>query len=409
MKRWQAIVNPGRWITTDESRVAGWYHSVMTIGPDPKPIRAGATLHTACITKGPLATYKLFARVYGGEGDDDINRRNQHTVTRLKTVLLFDFMLESFKGKGHSVVMDSAYMSDDMCLVGRYVWLFNFVGTVMANRTGAGFLAKESIKANEIVIGCHDLLLYQHNTHPLMYAVSVWADNNFVRTLSNFHSAIVVPNGIMRKCRDPITKVRAREPTEVNISEQQLDYCDTYYMIDKGNGAEAKYDLATESHLHGWLSLRYINMTSNNSYNFFCGLYNKYHPGRDPMELKDCINNATHSLLQEGDDIRQRSYGPPPSVTKDLSSSTSSDGRAIRSDAKNQPFTSPTPAHGTGATHAGTSSNTPGSAMSARSLHYQGVAFKKRKRDYISRVHQPMPMLMPYFCCQNYWLGVHSR
>jgi hypothetical protein len=118
LKRWPAIVNPGRWITTDESRVAGWYHSVMTIGPDPKPIRTGATLHTACITKGPLATYKLFARVYGGEGDDDINRRNEHTATHLKTVSLFDFMLESFKGKGHSVVMDSAYMSDAMCLVG---------------------------------------------------------------------------------------------------------------------------------------------------------------------------------------------------------------------------------------------------------------------------------------------------
>jgi hypothetical protein len=77
------------------------------------------------------------------------------------------------------------------------------------------------------------------------------ADNNFVRTLSNFHPAIVVPNGIMRKCRDPITKVRAREPTGVNISEQQLDYCDTYYMINKENGIEVKYDLATETHLHG--------------------------------------------------------------------------------------------------------------------------------------------------------------
>jgi hypothetical protein len=31
--------------------------------------------------------------------------------------------------------------------------------------------AKESIKGNEIVIGGHDSLLYQHNTHPLMYAV----------------------------------------------------------------------------------------------------------------------------------------------------------------------------------------------------------------------------------------------
>jgi hypothetical protein len=34
--------------------------------------------------------------------------------------------------------------------------------------------AKESIKGNEIVIGGHDSLLFQHNTHPLMYAV--WAD-----------------------------------------------------------------------------------------------------------------------------------------------------------------------------------------------------------------------------------------
>jgi hypothetical protein len=37
-KRWQAIVTPWRWITTDERRVAGWYHSVVTIGPEPKPI-----------------------------------------------------------------------------------------------------------------------------------------------------------------------------------------------------------------------------------------------------------------------------------------------------------------------------------------------------------------------------------
>ena len=49
--RWQAIVIFGKWITADESRVAGWYHSAMTIKPEPKPIRTGATLHTLCITK----------------------------------------------------------------------------------------------------------------------------------------------------------------------------------------------------------------------------------------------------------------------------------------------------------------------------------------------------------------------
>jgi hypothetical protein len=80
-RRCQAIINPGKWITTDESRVAGWYHSVMmTIGPEPKPIRTGATLHTVCITNGPLSTYKLFARVYGGKSDQDINKHNKNTL-----------------------------------------------------------------------------------------------------------------------------------------------------------------------------------------------------------------------------------------------------------------------------------------------------------------------------------------
>jgi hypothetical protein len=128
-KRWQAIVNFGKWITTDESRVAGWYHSVMTIGPEPKPIRTGATLHTVCVTHGPLSTYKLFARVYGGKYDKDIDRHNKNTVTKLKMVSLYDFMLDPFKHNGHCVVMDLAYMSDAMCQVGREEWKINMVDT----------------------------------------------------------------------------------------------------------------------------------------------------------------------------------------------------------------------------------------------------------------------------------------
>ena len=98
-----------------------------------------------------------------------------------------------------------------MCLVGRNFWLFNLVGTCVANQCGAGSLGKDACKANAIVIGGHDSLLYQHNTHPLLYAV--WGDNNLVNTLSNLHYPIVVAQGIMRKVRDPFTKVRAREAT----------------------------------------------------------------------------------------------------------------------------------------------------------------------------------------------------
>ena len=64
-KQWQRLVRFGRDVTADESRVAGWYHSPMTMGPEPKPIRTGATLHTLCVTKGALRTYKLFVRAYG--------------------------------------------------------------------------------------------------------------------------------------------------------------------------------------------------------------------------------------------------------------------------------------------------------------------------------------------------------
>jgi hypothetical protein len=111
------------------------------------------------------------------------------------------------------------------------------------------------------------------------------------------------------------------------------------------------------------------------------------------MVMKDCINNLTHSLLQQGDEIRQYSYGAAPSATKDLTTTSSGDGRAIRSDAKNQPFTSPTATHGTGATHADTP-RTPGSTLTPMDIYHKEIRFNRRKRDYVSRAHQPMPMLV---------------
>ena len=110
------------WITADESRVAGWYHSVMTCGPEPKPIQTGATLHTLCITEGDLCSYKLFARAYGGANDEDMDKHNPHTVKKLKMVSLYDLTLHPFKHIGYRLVMDSAYMGDAMAQVGREKW-----------------------------------------------------------------------------------------------------------------------------------------------------------------------------------------------------------------------------------------------------------------------------------------------
>ena len=68
----------GLHITFDESRVAGWYKSSITIGPEPKPIRTGATLHSMCFTFGPLSTYKLHVRAYGGREDEETNKKTKN-------------------------------------------------------------------------------------------------------------------------------------------------------------------------------------------------------------------------------------------------------------------------------------------------------------------------------------------
>jgi hypothetical protein len=84
----------------------------------------------------------LFARTYGGKGNKDINRHHKHTVTKLKMVSLYAFMLHPFKHNGHCVVMDSAYMSGAMCQVGREEWKINMVSTCQMDRCGAGPLGK---------------------------------------------------------------------------------------------------------------------------------------------------------------------------------------------------------------------------------------------------------------------------
>ena len=52
-KAWKLYIKFGKDLTYDESRCAGWYLDPIVIGPEPKPIRTGATIHSICVTKGP--------------------------------------------------------------------------------------------------------------------------------------------------------------------------------------------------------------------------------------------------------------------------------------------------------------------------------------------------------------------
>ena len=126
-----------------------------------------------------------------------MDKHNPHTVTKVKMVSLYDLMLHPFKYIGCCVVMDSAYMGDAMAQVGREKWGVNMVSTVQSNRTGGGSLLAAAIEQKEIQRGTHESLLYQHNSKPLTY--TIWADNNFVKTLSNFHSSAILEGGIKRR------------------------------------------------------------------------------------------------------------------------------------------------------------------------------------------------------------------
>ena len=59
--------------------------------------------------------------------------------------------------------------------------------------------------------------------------------------LSNFHSPVIIQDGVQCWCR--IDGVRQRDPVGVNVPEQTKDNCEIFHKIDKGNGVEAKYNL----------------------------------------------------------------------------------------------------------------------------------------------------------------------
>ena len=88
----------------------------------------------------------------------------------------------------------------------------------------------------ELTIGDYNSLFYQHKTEPLTY--SIWADNNYVKVLSNFHLPIITVGGLNWKRR--INGQREMNPTAVDCPEQMKDYSKIIHQIDRGNGDEAK-------------------------------------------------------------------------------------------------------------------------------------------------------------------------
>jgi hypothetical protein len=104
----------------------------------------------------------------------------------------------------------------------------------------------------------------------------------------------------------------------------------------------------------------------------------------------------------------QRGYGCPTCPTKDIITTTCTDGRKFRSDSVKQPPPPATAAHGTGAVHAGTSGS---SDVSNRTIFKQQQALSKRKKQQPGRRHQSVAMIVnhnPYCQCKK-CLGLYNQ
>ena len=133
-----------------------------------------SNIHTSCIIHGPLKTYNLFARVYGGAKDDNpSNSKHTSTSNLQKWVNLYNLMLEPFKQNGRCVTMDSTYMSDIMAHIGLFKWDMNMTGSAQVNQSGTdakATIAKINEKsriyhvaAQKITLGIYSIVQQQHS------------------------------------------------------------------------------------------------------------------------------------------------------------------------------------------------------------------------------------------------------
>jgi hypothetical protein len=200
-------------------------------------------------------------------------------------------------------------------MIGRDLWRINMVGTAQANHTGANIDCTKLMKK-----GTYSSVCWQHVWRSLCFAM--WTDNTLVRMLSIFHSPEILEAGmgVMRKKRDSDGK-RERTKTEVLCSAQTRDYCNTFHLMDKGNGVEANYDLGGKSRLHNWspkLIFWLYNMSINNDYKMYTALVKQHTPERRFLDMGDAVRELAHNLCQRGPAMRKL-RAEHPSWTRDMS------------------------------------------------------------------------------------------
>ena len=95
-------------------------------------------------------------------------------------------------------------------------------------------------------IGDYESRLLQHNNLHLVFAA--WSNNGVIKSLINFHSPIIIQDGVQRQIK--INNVRQQDSVDVPVPLQQKDYSETFHKIDKGKDVEAKYDMGRNMYVY---------------------------------------------------------------------------------------------------------------------------------------------------------------
>ena len=96
---------------------------------------------------------------------------------------------------------------------------------------------------------------------------------------------------------------REHHCTEVLFPKQNKDYSETFHLIDKGNGAEANYNIGGHSKGHNWspkLAMRFFNMNIKSAYKIYKLLTQLHTPHHRKTKMPECVKELMHSLLQRG-------------------------------------------------------------------------------------------------------------
>ena len=101
---------------------------------------------------------------------------------------------------------------------------------------------------------------------------------------------------------------------------QTRDYCATFHLIDKGNGAEASCNLGGKSWLHNWLPKLVFclyNMALNNAYKMYMALVKEHTPEQRFLSMGNAVRELTHDLCKRGPAM-QKLRAEHPSWTRDM-------------------------------------------------------------------------------------------